>query len=414
MRSLFLIAMPNMENGLLKAEEHINNLDMLQGNKDHIMRFIEQLSAEGITKIRQIKYLYMLGKIARMLKKDFSKANKQDIVKLCSTINNSDYKEWTKHDYMVTIKRFYKWLREDEGQDLDKRQYPDEVKWITANMKKSRKKLPKELLTIEDVKKLANHTNNLRDRCMVLLLYESGARIGELLGIKIKDVEFDKYGALINLFGKTGARKIRVIASAPAISNWLLEHPNKEDKNSFLFCGMWAKNRGEELQYRHVNKLLKEAAERAGINKPMNPHHYRHSRSTELAKKLTESQLCQYLGWVQGSQEAATYVHLSGRDLDRTMLEMHGLVEEEREESKFKTIECPRCRLSNDPGAKFCSGCSLGLDEKSVMEYDQQKEQATQTGFTTMDMLKDPSFREFYYKMLAATWEKYKEMKEKE
>jgi len=379
--------MVNMENGLLKAKDRINNLDILPANKKHIMRFIEQLSAEGISKVRQVKYLYILGKLARMLKKDFSKSNKQDIVTICSQINNSDFKEWTKHDYMVTIKRFYKWLREDEGQELDRRQYPDEVKWIRSNMKKSREKLPNELFTIEDVKKLAECTNNLRDRCIILVLYESGARIGELLEVKIKDVEFDRYGALINLFGKTGSRIVRITESSSTISNWLLEHPNRNDKNKFLFCGLWAGNKGKELHYRHVNKLLREIGEKAGIDKPMNPHHFRHSRATELAKHLTEAQLCQYLGWVQGSKEAATYVHLSGRDTDKAVLKMAGKITEEDEESKFKSIKCPRCGIENDPAAKFCSQCSLGLDLKTTMEF----EKISKKTLATMD---DPKYVE--------------------
>jgi site-specific recombinase XerD/ribosomal protein L40E len=357
-----------------------------------------------------VKYIYTLGKLSQMLNKNFSNANKSDITKLCSKINNSDFKEWTKHDYMVTIKRFYKWLREYEGQDLDRRQYPYEVKWIRINMKKSRKKLPNELLNIEDVKKIAEHTNNLRDRCLILLLYESGARIGELLNVKIKDVESDKYGALVNLFGKTGARKIRIIATAPAISNWLLEHPKKEDKNSYLFCGLWGKNRGGELYYRHVNKLLKESGEKAGIKKPLNPHHFRHSRATELAKKLTEAQLCQYMGWVQGSQEASTYVHLSGRDMDKAMLELHGFVEKEKEESKFKIIICPRCGIKNDPAANFCSQCSLGLDEKTMIEYDKNKDIATKIGFDIQDLMQKKEFRIGIMNIIAKEYEKLKKL----
>jgi site-specific recombinase XerD/phage FluMu protein Com len=403
--------MPETEKKLKRAKEHIENLSILTENKNHIMSFIEQLSAEGLTKIRQIKYLYTLGKIAKMLSKDFSKTDKNDIKKLCSTINNTNYKEWTKHDYKVVLKRFYKWLREEEGQEFDKGQYPNEVKWIPLNMKKERKRLPKEMLTIEEIKNLANQTNNLRDRCLILLLYESGARIGELLNLKIKDIESDEYGAKINLFGKTGERKIRIIASAPSISNWLLEHPKKEDKNSFLFCGIWSKKRGKEIGYQTIRLMLKEASEKAGINKPMNPHHFRHSRATELAKIFTESQLCEYMGWVQGSQEAATYVHLSGRDMDRAVLGMHGLVEAETEKEKFKTIKCPRCNIKNSPGSKFCSGCSLALDEKSVMEFDAQKDQATQMGYADMEMLKDPKFRQFYNDMLLTTIEKYKEIK---
>jgi len=379
--------MPDLTNRLSKAKILIKTTkDILPDNKKQILNFVERLSAEGLSKARQIKYLYNLKTISILLEKEFAKAKKSDIEKLCSKINNSKYTDWTKHDFLVETKRFYKWLKNSD-------EYPPEVKWVKPNMKRSRKKLPKELLSIEDVKKIAENTNNLRDRCLILLLYESGSRIGELLNLNVKDVEFDKYGSLINLFGKTGARKVRVIASSPAISNWLIDHPSKESKdfkNKYLFCGLWGKNKGNELMYRHVNKLLKEAGKKAEIDKPMNPHHYRHSRATELAKKLTEAQLCQYLGWVQGSSEASTYVHLSGRDTDRAILEMHGLVDEEKEKSKFKSIICPRCTIKNDPAAKFCSGCSLGLDEKSIMEYDDQKENAAKIGQDVESLLEDP------------------------
>lgn len=239
--------MANTEKQLLIAKEKLNKSNVLSANKKHILTFIEQLSAEGLTFYRQLKYLYTLKKISEMLEKNFSEANKEDIRRLCSIINNFNLKEWTKHDYMVVIKRFYKWLREEEGQELDRRQYPNEVKWIIVKTRKFRHKFPKELLSIDDVKKLADCSNNLRDRCLVLLCYETGARISELLGLTIKDIEFDKYGALVNLFGKTGARKVRVIASAPAISNWLLEHPKRNNKDAFLFCGLWAKNRGKSF-----------------------------------------------------------------------------------------------------------------------------------------------------------------------
>ena len=193
--------------------------------------------------------------------------------------------------------------------EFTKRQYPKEVSWISTSMKRSEKKLPKELLTIDDVKEMAENTENLRDRCFILLLYETGARIGEIRNIKLKDIENDKYGSRITLFGKTGARKIRVIAAAPSISNWLSQHPNRNDKNSLLFCGIGNYKKGGVLGYNTFNKMLKVTAKKTGIDKPVHPHHFRHSRATELAKKLTEAQLCQYMGWVQGSREASTYGH---------------------------------------------------------------------------------------------------------
>ena len=225
------------------------------------------------------------------------------------------------------------------------------------------------------VKKLANHTNNLRDRAMILTLYESAGRIGEIQNIKVKQVVFDKYGCRVKLHGKTGERTIRLISSAPAISNWLTDHSNfkgnKDDpefRNSYLFCSLWGKNRGEYLSYPQINLLLRDVAKKAGVVKPVRPHQFRHSRATELAKRLTESQLCEYMGWVQGSKEASTYVHLSGRDTDKAILAMHGLIEEDISKDKLQPIECPRCKSMNDPAMKFCGQCSLGLDEKAVME----------------------------------------------
>jgi site-specific recombinase XerD/phage FluMu protein Com len=391
-----------------KRIDHINKLNISNINKKHISDFINDQAAQGNSKARQAKYLSILGQIGQKIKIDFKKATKQDIRKLQSWINNSNMSNWTKHDYLLTIKVFYKFLyQKSKG-------YPDIVDDINPLKARGKKKLPRNLLTFEDIKKLSENTHNPRDRALIITLYETGARISELLGLKLSDIEFDKYGARITLpdATKTGARKIRVIWSESTINHWLQHHPKKEDPNSFLFCGLQSHNSGYELQYRHVNDLLKEATKKAGITKPVNPHHFRHSRATELAKKLTEAQLCEYMGWVIGSREARTYVHLSGRDTDRAILEMHGVIEEEKEKDKKKPIKCPRCNIINDPFARFCMGCSLGLDEKSMIEFDKQKEQATQMGFVDMEMIKDPKFREFYNSMLADLWEKYKQMKE--
>ena len=387
---------------MIAATKRIEKISINPKNRQYIFDFIEQLSAEGITKKRQVKYMYILGKICRMYNKDFSKATRKDMVKLVSQINNSDRSEWSKHDYKVFLRRFMKWLRETEGQTFEKHEYPEEVKWISVNVKRSRKKLPKQLLNIDDVKKLAEHTDNLRDRCLVFCLYETGCRIGELLGVKIKDVDNDQYGTRLTVLGKTGSRKIRVIASAPAINNWLLDHPRRDDSEAFLFCGIWSKKRGEELDYQTIRVMLHKLGKKANIKKPINPHHWRHSRATELAKRLTEAQLCEYMGWVQGSQEASTYVHLSGRDTEDAILAMHGLKDLDKERTQLKSIECPRCLVKNDPAAKFCSQCSLGLDEKSIMDWDKQKEQAAKIGSLDIEMMKDEGFRPVSYTHLRA------------
>lgn len=405
----------SQEKRLEMALGHLKRVDINPENKKTISSFIDELRAEGITKVRQAKYIYHIVKISeRVNNKDFHKLTTDDIKRFIGDINNTDFSEWTKRDYRIVTKRLMKFVKQLEGRRYLKGRYPLEVEWINTSMKKTKKKLPKELLSIDDVKLLAEKTFNLRDKAFILFLYETGCRIGEALNIKIKDIDSDEYGARLTLMGKTGARKVRIIASAPAVSNWVKHHPIQNDNNVWLFCSINHANQGAQGQYAYYNKLLREAKKRTKITKPVNPHHFRHSRATDLAKKLTEAQLCAYMGWVPGSKEAATYVHLSGRDTDNAILALHGLHEEETEKDNFTPIECPRCGLKNEPGAKFCSGCSLGLDEKSMMEFDQQKELATQTGFATQEMLQDKEFRRFYNEMLADTWLKYKQMKDKQ
>lgn len=387
-----------------KKNKILNNDNILEINKKHIIDFIENQGARGNKNARQAKYLSTLNKIGEWVNYDFEKGTKKDIEKLCSKINNSNIADWTKHDYRLTIKILYRFLRDTD-------EYPSEVRWIKLKKPKRNHKLPRDLITLEDVKELANHANNLRDRCLVLLLYESGARISELIDLSIRDVEFDQYGARITLpdYEKTGARKIRVIASAPAISNWLLAHPCKNEKRAPLFCGIGTKNQGKSIDYRTPYEILKELGIKAGIDKPMNPHQFRHSRATELAKQLTEAQLCEYMGWAPGSREASTYVHLSGRDMDKAILALHGLVDEEKDKSSFTPIKCPRCNTKNDPGARFCSQCSLLLDEKSIANFEKDKKQASQLGFNIQEVINNKGVMLKIMNILAEEWEKTQE-----
>lgn len=380
-----------------KAEEKVHNpskryenaLKVLEKseisgrNKDLIKEFVEACIAEGIGKLRVTKYIFTLRKIASIVNKDFDEVTRDDMVKLVRDIELSEeYSEWTKHDYKVTIKKFYKWLK-GNGEE-----YPPEVKWIKTGKKINNNTLPDELITPDEIKKMANVATSLRDRAIILTLYESGARAGELLSMKIKHVVFDKYGALVMLQGKTGMRRVRLVASVPALSAWLDVHPFKDDKEAWLWVGTSPTNRNERLSYAGLNKLLNELAKKAGVKKAVNPHNFRHSRATELAKHLTEAQLCQIMGWVQGSKQASTYVHLSQRDTDKAILGLYGLLEkEESEEEKLMAIKCPRCRQDNYPGSRFCRYCGMALDIKSAMEAEDRDKQV---GASLIEALKDP------------------------
>ncbi|MEM3572834.1 MAG: tyrosine-type recombinase/integrase [Nitrososphaeria archaeon] len=341
----------------------IRNSCIDEDSKQRILEFYQECIVRGYSKERIIKYLVTLERIARDLGKPFVEAKKADIVNLIAKIEQSNYSDWTKHDYKVILRVFYKWLRKEER--------PEEVGWIRIG-DANRHKLPEELLTVEEVNRLVDAADHIRDKAFISTLYESGCRIGELLCLRIRHVCFDNFGAVLLVNGKTGQRRVRVIASASKLYQWYENHPLKENPEAPLWITIGTNSRYKVWTYSTAKEVIKKIARKAGIKKRVYPHLFRHSRATHLASHLTEAQMKQYFGWVQGSDMASIYVHLSGRDVDRALLKLNGIeVQEKLENEKFKAKICPRCKGSNSFDAKFCHLCGMCLDEKVSVEVEE-------------------------------------------
>ena len=117
-----------------------------------------------------------------------------------------------------------------------------------------------------------------------MTLYEGGFRIGELLGLQIKHVSFDNNGAQVTVAGKTGMRRVRIIASAPLLSDWIEAHPRKDDPSGPLWPGIGTLGRGEPIDYEAVRMMLIRVAGRAGIKKAINPHVFPPLKSKRTCK----------------------------------------------------------------------------------------------------------------------------------
>ena len=339
-----------------------------QKNKEILLEFSESLVLEGLSKPRMIRCLFTMQNLAKKLECDLDKAQKKHLKGIVSALQIGNYSPWTKRTYKCIIRRFYKWLYKADD-------YPDIVSWINIRVSKSEVKLPSEgdLLKEEEVKKILAAAHHPRDKAFISVLWESGARIGEVGNLILQNVVFDKYGFFITLLGKTGSRKIRLISSTPYLSTWISNHPFRDDKRSPLWINVGTTNHHKKMNYPNMRKLLSTLFERAGINKRCNPHMFRHSRATFMASHLTEFQMNQYFGWIQGSGMPATYVHLNGRDVDNAILEMNGIKNNtKKEENKFKPIICPRCDTINPSDNTHCLKCAGIIDYKYAIELEQK------------------------------------------
>ena len=126
-------------------------MDITQNNKKDIRDFLHYIASCGCSTARQAKYIYPLEKIARWLGKDFIEAKKEDLQVLVEYIdiakkdddepngikevksyivknkgNNrpTKYSSWTKMDYKITIKKFWKWLHNKHIEDEDEWETP--------------------------------------------------------------------------------------------------------------------------------------------------------------------------------------------------------------------------------------------------------------------------------------------------
>jgi integrase/recombinase XerD len=367
----------------LKADRKISD-----HNREAVFKFLRDLESQNVGIPRQTKYLFTLPVIAKKLGINFEKARIDDIKRVVAEINQSTkYSDWTKSDFRVALKRFYRWLH-----DSPKGETPKEVAWIvTGNSKKTL--LPEELLAENDVSKLAAAAENSRDRAFVLTLYESDARIGELLNLRRKHAVFDQFGAVLLVAGKSGHRRIRTVLSAPALAEWMNDHPDKGNPEAPLWTVVGDRNHGQPLMYESARQLLRRLAERADLKKKVNPHIFRHSRSTILANHLTEAQLKEFAGWTQSSKMPGRYVHLSGRNVDDALLRMHGLKNDEEKQPLLTAKLCPRCHQQNDPLASFCPKCGLALKLEAAMEVEAARNEA-ETWLSKL--LEDPEVRALF------------------
>ena len=356
------------EKRLEGASEILAKSTIREEDKKLIRHFVERKVSEGVGVPRQEKYLRMLRQVAERYFEEnhsFSSLKEEDVISVIGKIESTSLSDWTKYDFKLVLKIFLVWLGKEET-----------IKWMKI---KEPKTLPNDLLNEQEVMALIDAAESLRDKALIAALYEGGFRIGELGGLRIKDVSFDRYGAIAMVNGKTGPRPVRLIWSMPYIAQWLEAHPLREEQDAPL----WIKtNTREMLKYNAIRMQLRKIARRAGIEKPVNPHSFRHLRITELKRKrhLSRAQIEQYFGWIKGSRMHSIYDHLSGQDLDADLVRMYGMEpEKEDQQEELKTLQCPHCKTLNTIGARICINCRKPLAVEEVMEREE----------STMAMFKD-------------------------
>jgi integrase len=156
--------------------------DIIKRNRELMLQFISDCrlgktlkgrSKKKIGKSRILKYIYTLKHLSIWFAKPFDEVNQTDMENLISNLEedkylykNKPYGEETKLDYKKTIKKFYKWLRLENLTEFI----------VPA-------------ITREEAEKLINSTPETLLKAAIMVLFDGGARAGELLNREI-DLSF--------------------------------------------------------------------------------------------------------------------------------------------------------------------------------------------------------------------------------
>jgi integrase len=222
----------------------------------------------------------------------------------------------------------------------------------------------------EDRERLVQQAPTLQERLAVELLDETGARIGELWKLRIKDVQFEEVGgrmtAILRLDGKTGVRRRRVYASVADLRQQINNNPHRNDPEMTIFYKKDGKPFTRLALYRLIRKLGFKILERA-----IHPHQFRHSRATEDCRIFTDQEMMKLFGWKRPDQ-VLTYTHLSMKDVDEKDLVLHGLKQKEEIIKPIMEIQrCAKCGEENAPIALYCGKCGVILGRPPNAETDQ-------------------------------------------
>lgn len=152
------------------------------------------------------------------------------------------------------------------------------------------------------------------------MLYGGGLRIGELLSLRVANIDFDRMEITIHM-GK--GNKWHTVALgeklAQLIENYILEYSPKD----LLFYGQ----QGREYTATSVRSIIKRAVQKSGIKKRVTPHTFRHSYATHLLDQGVDLRYVQLLLGHSRPETTQIYTHVTKNELLKVQSPFDSMIE---------------------------------------------------------------------------------------
>ena len=287
-------------------EEHlvlVRNLsdNTIKGYIADLKSFVDYLEVNEVTEIMQIELSHIRGWLASLAERGIAR----------STIGRR----------IVAIRAFtywaasQGWLASDIGQDLA--------------MPKPHRALP-EVLDVADAETILESVAqrfgeeptavNARNLAIVEVLYSSGIRISELVGLDLKSLDYAR--STLRVIGKGDKERVVPLGepALDALKQYIHKFRNEmvnEQSGEAIFLG----SRGKRIDARTARDVIYEATSAVGIH--MGPHGLRHSAATHLLEGGADLRIVQEILGHSSLQTTQIYTHVSPERLQRAYKDAH-------------------------------------------------------------------------------------------
>lgn len=173
---------------------------------------------------------------------------------------------------------------------------------------KKPKTLPK-VMSRKEVFKLLSVISNIKHKAILHIIYSGGLRLGELLNLKIEDIDSDRM--LIHIKGGKG-KKDRTTILGNTCLLILREYYRSYKPGVWLFESI---KKGKQYSAKSVQNIFKTNLKKAGISKPFTVHSLRHSFATHLLEQGVDLRYIQELLGHSSSKTTEIYTHVSTKNL---------------------------------------------------------------------------------------------------
>ena len=253
--------------------------------------FVDHLTIErGLSSNSISAYKRDLAKFSEYLvneKLDFERLSEDEIISFEVWLKGLGMAVTSINRNISALKSFYKYLAQEFSTN-------NPVSAVLSS--KVPRRLPK-ALTIKEITSLIDSTKregdpiSLRDHAIIELLYGTGARVSEIVGIDVNDfAKSDVEGnpiTTLKLRGKGSKERIVPLGSfaKSALDEYLVRirpHLLSKSKSARVETALFLNQRGSRLSRQSAWQMISDAADSTGLSGKVSPHVFRHSYATHL------------------------------------------------------------------------------------------------------------------------------------